>query len=142
MNFLAVIVVYLLLIAIGCRLADFFLFREIKLPKLVGFIHKHKVKKESLSKDRLVYRKDQVMIEVTRLYTTKKDKSVKKHAVALAPAAIAGVRSSTVLKNQKATIRMVDGWEVPVTETKQELLAAMGARVVKAAKSTSARRRA
>jgi hypothetical protein len=71
------------------------------------------------------------MIEVTRLYTQKKSKTVKKQVVALAPAAIESVRSSTVLKGQKATIRTLSGFEIPVMEVKQDILSAMGARVKK-----------
>jgi hypothetical protein len=69
------------------------------------------------------------MFQVTRVYTLKKDKTVKKQAFYLAPAAVESVRPSTVLKSQKATIRTVSGMEIPVTQSKQEVLKLLGSRV-------------
>lgn len=62
------------------------------------------------------------MIKVTRLYTKKKEKTVNKQAFLVAPAAVESIRSSTVLKGQKATIRTFSGMEIPVTESRDAVL--------------------
>jgi hypothetical protein len=73
-------------------------------------------------------RRKSIMIELTRLYKQKKSNTVKKHSITIAKASIESIRGSTVLKNQKATVRTVSGMEIPVTETKKDIIKKLGAR--------------
>lgn len=65
------------------------------------------------------------MIKLTRLYTKKGSKAVKRQVFFVAADAIESVRSSTLMASQKATIVTKSGMVVPVTETHNQIVAAV-----------------